>query len=201
MNEPIEPGELQRLLDGRLSADERELLLAQAEQCPENWRTIALAFVEEQVLREVLGDLTAQGKMDMDIVLSEKQPAVAGGRAKWSRLAQAAAVLLVLGVGAAIGRFGWAPTAEDAGGYVMLAWPESPASAAVDAAPAKLTSQDTWQSAAQLLSTPLFDEESRRVFQRHGFTVSEEPVIYMVKDRGGEHYVIPHRRASLRYDH
>ena len=54
MKDYIDPLELQRLLDGRMGEDERSLFLECVDEHPHHWRSIALAFVEEQLLRELL---------------------------------------------------------------------------------------------------------------------------------------------------
>jgi hypothetical protein len=44
----MDPLEIQRLIDGELQPSERRLLLKQIDSAPENWRTVALALLEEQ---------------------------------------------------------------------------------------------------------------------------------------------------------
>ena len=47
--------ELERLVDGRLSRDEYRELLLRIDNHPDGWRKCAMAFLEEQALREELG--------------------------------------------------------------------------------------------------------------------------------------------------
>ncbi len=50
----MDPLEIQRLVDGELPPSERKLLLKQIDSAPENWRTVALALLEEQAFsREI----------------------------------------------------------------------------------------------------------------------------------------------------
>ena len=51
MNHSIDPLELQRLLDDRLTAAERTAFLDGLDDDSRLWRTVTLAFVEEQVFR------------------------------------------------------------------------------------------------------------------------------------------------------
>jgi hypothetical protein len=54
MNCEIDPIRLQRLVDGEMTEDERYVFLADVENHPEGWRRLALAYVEEQLLRAAL---------------------------------------------------------------------------------------------------------------------------------------------------
>ena len=55
MTDQMDEIRLQRLVDGALDGDERREFLAGLDRAPELWREVALAFVEEQVLRTELG--------------------------------------------------------------------------------------------------------------------------------------------------
>lgn len=48
--------ELERLVDGRLSQDEYRQLLIRIEHHPDGWRKCAMAFLEEQALKDELGN-------------------------------------------------------------------------------------------------------------------------------------------------
>jgi hypothetical protein len=48
--------ELERLVDGRLSPDEYRQLLIRIDHHPDGWRKCAMAFLEEQALKNELGD-------------------------------------------------------------------------------------------------------------------------------------------------
>ncbi|MFM8328416.1 MAG: hypothetical protein ACKN9U_26440, partial [Pirellulaceae bacterium] len=47
--------ELQRLVDGALSTQDRSVLLRRIDESPELWRVVALQFLEDQALRSALG--------------------------------------------------------------------------------------------------------------------------------------------------
>lgn len=55
----IESDQMQRLVDGELSAEEIRALFGIAEQNPEHWRMIACAFAEDQLFAKQFESLTA----------------------------------------------------------------------------------------------------------------------------------------------
>jgi|GEM_PF-4292857 hypothetical protein len=210
MNDHIDKHELQRLLDGNLPADERELFLELADEQPQSWRVIALAFVEEQVLREEFAKLNSEESPIVPPTGSEQQIQSARAEVKaksaekpqksWSSiLLQAAIVLLLVGAGTLVGRYS-VRSNGDVGGYIMVVAPTQPqtnsAVQTIGLEPAAYQA-GTYQTPADLMPTPLFDQESRNVIHDHGYTVTEEPVLYMIQNQAGEQYVIPHRKVSL----
>jgi len=54
--------ELQRLVDGALSTQDRSALLRRIDESPELWRVVALQFLEDQALRSVLGTEATGGQ-------------------------------------------------------------------------------------------------------------------------------------------
>jgi hypothetical protein len=54
----IDPDQLQRLIDGELSANEVRDLLERADQDPSQWRTIGCAFAEDQLFQKQFETLT-----------------------------------------------------------------------------------------------------------------------------------------------
>jgi hypothetical protein len=54
--------ELQRLVDGALSTQDRSALLRRIDESPELWRVVALQFLEDQTLRSVLGTEATGGQ-------------------------------------------------------------------------------------------------------------------------------------------
>ncbi|MFM8408258.1 MAG: hypothetical protein ACKN94_13150 [Pirellulaceae bacterium] len=54
--------ELQRLVDGALSTQDRSVLLRRIDESPELWRVVALQFLEDQALRSVLGTEASGGQ-------------------------------------------------------------------------------------------------------------------------------------------
>jgi hypothetical protein len=98
MVQPIDEIQLQRLVDGVLDDGQRREFLAGLDRTPELWREVALAFVEEQILRAQVGGVDESGKRH------ESRPRVAtvpawSARARLSLLAVATGLLLVLGLG------------------------------------------------------------------------------------------------------
>lgn len=207
--------ELQRLLDGTMTAEQRTLFLDQADDRPEYWRAIALAFVEEQVLRHELGALVASDSwMGVDLVSKYRE----SGDRKRSRnrlrlVAMAAMVLVMLGLGAWAGNL-LRKNKNPGTSYVMWLERDEPSepsdtrNESNDLIPLKSESEpeqldgeiDSVIPSRTLLdwiATPLFDAESRRVIQDHGFTVHDEPVLYVVDSGEGRPYLLPYRQASF----
>ncbi|MFT5523426.1 MAG: hypothetical protein ACI9HK_001372 [Pirellulaceae bacterium] len=204
----IDRHELQRLLDGRLAADERELLLELADEEPQSWRVIALAFIEEQVLREELSQFSSE-EFDGAVRASKEIAVVEQKRSSWSSLlVQVAVVLLLVGAGTLIGRYS-VPKSDDLGGYTIVVAPDQQLDQQLDQQRTGWNVQTTGNDqnpavaaaslrmALDLMPRPFFDQESRSVIHNHGYTVMEEPVLYMIQTQAGEHYVIPHRNVSL----
>ncbi len=100
--------QLQRLVDGELSAGEYRALLASLDEEPGGWRQCAMAFLESQALTQELGQERAQLRHSLD--LPEPEPlrdsiATSNGHA-WEKaqvvLAIAASFLLAFGLGLAL---------------------------------------------------------------------------------------------------
>jgi hypothetical protein len=85
---------------------------------------------------------------------------------------------------------------EAAGGYTILLTPESPPSSVGFDQLANSGLQNN-QDAVKRMFTPLFDQQSQVIFRDHGYTVNEEPVIYVVHGHQGEQYVVPRRNVSF----
>ena len=87
--------DLDRLVDGELSADERRRLLETLETTPDGWRDCALAFLESQSLRQQLSELASDFSPKPAVVAVE--PARHASISLW--LTVAASALLAFGVG------------------------------------------------------------------------------------------------------
>lgn len=199
----IDEMELQRLLDGRLSESERSVFLECVDEQPEQWRRVALAFVEEQVLRTELSGLQVD---DLPLPKKTTKPLSTWTLQARNLLAYAAVALLALVVGGLLGRSAKTPSdrslpiaqppllenAGDGNTYVLLP-------AAVD------SNQNTdLDSVATIgndvrpfLTTDILSPQSRSEIGEQGFDVIESPIIYIVQDRDGGRYVVPQRRVSL----
>ena len=198
MNQPINDHELQRLVDGRLTGDERDTLVKCANDRPQCWRTIASAFIEEQILRDALCPESRTDQLAL-----EPGRTVSKSRRKPVIFVQTIAVVLCLIVGVTIGRatMRQKTSTDDGasslvvksestpGSYVMLVSLPIESSGSGDVA----RKSDSWEQ----LSTPLFDEAMRDIVRQHGYNLTEEAVIYMFDDTQGDRYVLPHRQVSL----
>ena len=218
-NEPttheLDLHELQRLLDGTMTAEQRTLFLDQADDRPAYWRTIALAFVEEQVLRHELGALVAS-KPRMGVDLASKNCESGDLNRSRNRLRlvpMAAMVLLVLGLGVWAGNL-LRKNKNPGTSYVMWLEPDvrsessDTARESHDLMPVKSQSEPEQlvgetdsvipsRTLFDWIATPLIDAESRQVIQDHGFTVHDEPVLYVVDSGEGRPYLLPYRQASF----
>lgn len=106
---------LDRLVDGELSETERRALLSRLESEPGGWRRCALAFLEAQTWRQVLGPLAgvavAQGRTQARPAAVPIPASTVRQEASWPRSLRHAAVrvagvLLVFGLGLVVGGAG-----------------------------------------------------------------------------------------------
>lgn len=190
MTDGIDEFELQRLLDGRMTETERGAFLECVDDQPHQWRHVALAYVEEHVLRHALQ-------------ASDRRESVSSTRKAigWtSVLARAAIVVFALFVGVLVGHSmnadsgqnGDVQNAGDGNTYVLFGQPGDRADRTEE-----VKASDIWADTRDLLTRDLVDRPSRRVIRDHGFDVSEAPVIYILQDGEGGHYVLPERHVSL----
>ncbi|MDA9856838.1 hypothetical protein N9D23_01855 [Rubripirellula sp.] len=215
MNETLDEHELQRLLDGSLTSEERLMLLSYAEKHPANWRRIAMAFIEEQVLRNELAKLPVTDMPfveNQQVALPDSLSVSIKDRHRLHWLAQAAAICLALGAAIWLGRFSTTQQAP-----VKPTPPEqfaenirSPQTRNTTPVPSpdpsprlvdrrnemNLVKADNNAPVAEMFR-PLFDQETLDVFRAHGYTVEEEPVIYVVPGHAGEQYFVPRRNVSF----
>ena len=111
--------ELQRLLDGELDHEQRRLLLCQLDQQPTQWRTVALAMLEDQAfqrelksmgqLSEPMAKTQTVPSMDPVRIVAAKKPTVSEGQksrtlsdpfmVRWGSTALAASLLVGIGIG------------------------------------------------------------------------------------------------------
>ena len=98
--------ELQRLLDGELDRAQRRRVLCKLDEQPNQWRTVALALLEEQEFQRELGPQTKTLVAPLDsrsasnaVVDSSlaKSDATNGSANRWLGLALAASLLIGLG--------------------------------------------------------------------------------------------------------
>jgi hypothetical protein len=94
---------IQRLVDGRLSLEQIQQVLQEAEATPQLWKQIAAAFLEEQLWQQSLSKEPAAGA-GTPTTRTEKSFSIPSYR--WLPLALAASLLLVLPLVYSWGRFG-----------------------------------------------------------------------------------------------
>lgn len=205
MTAHIDPIEIQRLVDGRMPADERSLLLAWADDHPENWQSIATAFIEQQALTDAFEDHNDAADTRPS---SQREQTAHKKSTPW--LLAACGVLLAVSVSANVwtiasqrDREGIVAASSDgdirsdspAQPTYVLWVPDPPAASSV---PPDRTHASTLDEAIALLSTPVIEDEARQLFADVGFEPIEEPNLYLVEDDAGRGYVVPQRRVTLR---
>ena len=94
---------IQRLVDGRLSLEQIQKVLQEAEATPQLWKQIATAFLEEQLWLQSLSKEPAAGTSIKPSQVDEKLRSVSSYR--WLPLALAASLLLALPAVYSWGRF------------------------------------------------------------------------------------------------
>lgn len=109
---PIDPHEIDLLVDGQLGDRQRRELLERMDWEPAAWRRCALGFLEAQCWRESLGPLA---KAAQEPPPARRAPRPASRFLRWgSRLAVAASFVLAFGLGILL-RPVWRPAAPDVG--------------------------------------------------------------------------------------
>ena len=200
MTHEIDALELQRLLDGRLTAAERAAFLECLGDDPQSWKAVALAFVEERALRTELQHMAGAA------LPTPTAPAASRGSRWLHRMTQFAVLTGVLTIGLLIGRsnlFNKSNAGEVARNSPSAPQPDSaknrndyyvvvtPADQPAPVQPAAGT--DPIDS----MMTPVFNQRVRDLVQGYGYRVEEEPVIYVIHDKKGDRYLIPQRRISF----
>ena len=94
MNTAMNELELQRLVDGELSQAEQQNLLRRLDESPGDWRTVALAFVEQQVFADASRELLAESAMPARVAMRAE---LKSPRTLWPTVV--AAVALGIGLG------------------------------------------------------------------------------------------------------
>lgn len=205
MTARIEPIEIQRLVDGRMPTDERAMLLEWAGEHPENWQSIATAFIEHQALTDALEDHTDGADARPS---SQREQTMHKKPIPW--LLTACGLLLAVSVSANV----WAIASQRDRGDIVAASPDDdtrsdspvqptyvlwvPDPPAARSVPRDRTHTSTLDEAIALLSTPIIEDEARQLFADVGFEPIEEPNLYLVEDDAGRGYVVPQRRVTLR---
>lgn len=216
----IEAVEIERLVTGRLPADERALLLSWADDHPENWRLIASAFLEEQSLATSL-------RSDLEPASALKPPRSAHRSETYKSMALAACVVLL--IGSLLGHAwqashpdkerlivdGTASRGPSVDGPLSSDTPSDDAvifvvdrtavGPAAESATNRMSTPPDTSSAAisdlerliRQMREPVIDPPLREVLVSHGLRAVEEPNLYLVADDSGKTYAVPKRRISF----
>ena len=216
MNDLIDDQEIQRLLDGTLTSDDRALLLQYAEDHPANWRRISLAFLEEQVLRNEMSRLIdhpmpSQPTASTDNFLPTEDVRGRSMGRPFHLFCHAAALCLLFGTAVWIGRVtveqesqlvadevvDGAMRPETADDYTIVLTPDQQTDPIENNAVQLASTNSNSDDVVDQMFAPIFDRESQGVFRDYGYTVNEEPVIFVVQGPTGEQYLVPRRNVSF----
>jgi hypothetical protein len=95
--------DIQRLIDGRLTDQERTGFLRHLDQeQPEQWRNLALGFIEEQLFQKALGQKSEQ----LDLV-APPRPTARSSKNKPSLLSRTLPIAAVIALGLTLGTVMW----------------------------------------------------------------------------------------------
>lgn len=194
MNSEIDSLEIQRLVDGQLDAEEQSCLLQWAKDHPDNWRLMAVAFMEQQQLWRLLQE--DQSRHERAALPRAVELQFIPQRSMIRNLIAAAAAVL-LGVGAYSA--GYMAKSEDRAATTKPTEMDMAESMPMPDDDTEL--KITWAHLTESISEPLVDEPIREILARQGVMTFEQPVIYYIQDDAGGGYVIPKREAVLVSQH
>ena len=164
--------ELDRLIDGVLSEDDRRMLLLNLDASPGGWRRCALAFLEAQAWREAFAETASP------LVLPTRRPAARLG--PW--LAVAAGLLAAFGVGWMTRPIG-ASTAMIAAVPPVVRPTNPPSAIASEIAPTRRSPSN--YAVGRL--------------EREGYQVERTRVMVPARTRDGRPVAVPVQRTTIRY--
>lgn len=110
MNEELQR-QLDRLVDGELTAHEYSQLVKSLEINPQGWKSCALAFLQAQAFKKDLGAM-AQDVAPAKAVVTRRPAASPKSWTTWSALAASLMLMFLLGRGS-YGPASWSPPAEN----------------------------------------------------------------------------------------
>lgn len=183
--------ELSRLVDGEMNTRDCEHFLQKAEQSPEHWREIALAFIEAQKLQEDFKDIFAEEE-------APQAPAVPSPQSSPSWWSLAAAMVALLGLGYLLGRAQpEAPSMVDTNKAATL-------KTTPNTSPYKLVLQTKSEAGIpRTVELPAFDEETFRkrtpVTRKDGWQVAWHTDLLTGELKDGRRLVVPVSLPSTRY--
>ena len=59
------------------------------------------------------------------------------------------------------------------------------------------TDSSAWDYISSSLQRPVFGAKTRETIRQQGYDVEEEPVLYVIEDDSGGHYIIPQRHVTF----
>lgn len=209
MNETLKEAELQQLVDGELNHAERRDLLMRLDGEPEQWRRLALAFVESQIWDESIPQVSSAATL----ASMERTPAaLTNATAKTGRgpksLVAALALLVVLALGCGYWMGNLLPVKADREPAVseraLTPRPgtrrHSPESETTkgQSPPAGKTADLGFEEAIARSATPVPPSFRQRLLQS-GYLLDEAHTLTAVTLPTGEQVEIPVRKVSVQY--
>lgn len=223
---PIDESTFDRLVDGEISEEERRRLLAGLDDTPNGWRCCALAFLEAQCWKQVLGPMT-QRKAET-VPIHKPTPT----RSVWHNrlgtlVAMAASFLLAFWVGSHLQQLGidHRATSEPTAGQIALKTPSQSPSHGLG--PSVESTPNPWKvvtvpspagspnagSSMQLPAVerdkidqqwlrnlpPAMPDNVRQAFARSGHQVDEQRELMPVSLQDGRQLVVPVDNVKVHY--
>ena len=220
--------QIELLVENELSAAERSLLLLRLDTQPEQWRNLALAFVEHQVLRTSIQEVCCSSDPTEPAANSSAElpsrPQTSSSKINW--LAIAASFLLVFAAGMGVGNWDRVPaialqqvdpaqsdSTEPSSGSLAE---DRPAPAAGQNVSASVVGYVEWNGSFGKQLSPVFsgteidkewlernppqvNEKLERSFARAGWRISPERRFVSLKLAEGKQFMIPMDDVSYRY--
>lgn len=191
MSEKVSEILIQQFADGELGEEARRSVLLQLESNPEQWRGLALAFVEVQLWNQALEEEVAYRQpVSSDLTITANSPSSTNQR----RPVLAFALLLVVAASAAIGFLAGNNSVDSEG--ASSSQTEIVRNAPSDVQPA--TAEMPFEEAVARSVTPVPASFRSRLLQS-GYLLDENHKLTAVTLPTGEQFEIPIRQVSVRY--
>jgi hypothetical protein len=223
MNQANPEAQLDRLVDGELSEDDRRSLLLQLDHEPEGWRRCALAFLEAQCWKQELG-LMARTPSKAEAASEPAVPAAPAARwSAWRRqlatvLSMAAcfliALALVIGLRGGVAGSGHGPGSPVR--EVTNEFPLNPSAQAQDKYEFVKVSADSPNGPTETLNIPAVRRDSfdrsmlerfpaaippdvQRTLEQAGYQIRQDREVVPVQMNNGERLMVPVNNVEIHY--
>jgi hypothetical protein len=197
--------DLDRLVDGELSGDQRRSLLTSLDDIPNGWRRCALAFLEAQTWREAAADSFSPPATSLARPVTSTRPTWHRSLLTW--LAMAASFLLAFALGLALREWP-ARFFLPAGSNNQIASQGNASRLPNEASPAPTTLEGESNERVETVWLPLAEEEDfsdnsptqlARKLEALGHQVQRRQELWPIELGQGQRWVLPIDRLDVRY--